>query len=98
MAFGNPGARRCGSGTVSSDAGSGVLRLVLMEALQTATWNPARYLEMTDSLGSVAVGMIADLVFLDMDPLENINNTRQIWAVVLDGRVLDSKVFSGVTK
>lgn len=59
-----------------------------MEALQTATWNPARYLEMTDSLGSVSVGKIADLVFLDTDPLENINNIRQIWAVVLDGEVL----------
>jgi len=67
-----------------------------MEALQTDTWNPARYLEMTDSLGSVAVGMIADLVFLDTDPLANINNTRHIWAVVLDGEVLDRETIDDI--
>jgi len=67
-----------------------------MEALQTDTWNPARYLEMTDSLGSVAVGMIADLVFLDADPLEDIRNTTQIWAVVLDGEVLDRESIENI--
>ncbi len=67
-----------------------------MEALQTATWNPARYLEITDSLGSVAVGKIADLVFLDKDPLENIRNTRRIWAVVLDGEVLDRESIESI--
>jgi imidazolonepropionase-like amidohydrolase len=67
-----------------------------MEALQTATWNPARYLEMTDSLGSVSVGKIANLVFLDKDPLENIRNTRRIWAVVLDGEVLDRESIENI--
>ncbi len=70
--------------------------LTPMEALQTATWNPARYLGMTDSLGSVAVGMTADLVFLDADPLEDIRNTRQIWAVVLDGEVLDKETVDNI--
>jgi imidazolonepropionase-like amidohydrolase len=67
-----------------------------MEALQTATWNPARYLEKTDSLGSVSVGKIADLVFLDANPLKNIRNTRQIWAVVLDGEVLDRESIENI--
>ena len=67
-----------------------------MESLQTATWNPARYLEMTDSLGSVSVGKIANLVFLDKDPLENIRNTRRIWAVVLDGEVLDRESIENI--
>jgi hypothetical protein len=70
--------------------------LTPMEALQTATWNPARYLGMTDSLGSVAAGMIADLVFLDVDPLEDIRNVRQIWAVVLDGEVLDKETIDNI--
>jgi len=62
--------------------------LTPLEALQTATRNPARYLGRAD-LGAVAVGMAADLVFLDADPQEDIRNTRKIWAVILNGEVLD---------
>ncbi len=62
--------------------------LTPMEALQTATWNPAEYLGMTDSAGSVAVGKVADLVLLDANPLEEIRNTERIWAVVLRGKLL----------
>lgn len=67
-----------------------------LEALQTATWNPAQYLGMTDSLGSIDVGMIADLVLLDENPLEDIRNTRRIWAVVLDGEVLDKQAINDI--
>ena len=56
-----------------------------LEALQTATINPARFLHATDSLGSVAVGKIADLVLLDADPLDDIRNTTRIRAVVVNG-------------
>lgn len=62
--------------------------LTPMEALQTATWNPAEYLDITGSAGSVAVGKVADLVLLDANPLEEIRNTQRIWAVVLNGRLL----------
>lgn len=34
-------------------------------------------------------GKLADLVLLDADPLADISNTREIRAVVLDGRYLD---------
>jgi len=70
--------------------------LTPLEALQTATWNPAQYLGMTDSLGSIDVGMIADLVLLDENPLEDIRNTRRIWAVVLDGEVLDKQAINDI--
>lgn len=59
------------------------------EALRAATVNPARYLEMAGSLGTVEAGKLADLVLLDADPLEDIRNTRRIGAVVLNGRYLD---------
>lgn len=58
------------------------------EALQTATLHPARFLGRTDELGTIEVGKLADLVLLDANPLENIENTRRIRAVVVDGRLL----------
>jgi imidazolonepropionase-like amidohydrolase len=63
--------------------------LTPLAALQAATINPARFLNATDSLGTVAPGKLADLVLLDADPLAAIANTRRIRAVVVNGRLLD---------
>jgi imidazolonepropionase-like amidohydrolase len=60
-----------------------------MEALQTATSNPARFLGREASLGSVEAGKIADLVLLSANPLEDIRNTRKISIVVANGQVYD---------
>jgi imidazolonepropionase-like amidohydrolase len=57
-----------------------------IEALQTATLNPARFLGKSDELGTVEIGKVADLVLLDANPLEDIHNTRRIAAVVSNGR------------
>jgi len=62
--------------------------LTPMEALQTATRNPAEFLGILSSLGTVEKGKIADLALLDANPLENISNTRKIGAVVVGGRLL----------
>ncbi len=58
-----------------------------MEALQTATLNPARFLGKEKDLGTVEKGKIADLVLLAANPLENIGNSRKIDAVVVNGRL-----------
>ena len=60
-----------------------------MEALQTATSNPARFLGMEARLGSVEPGKIADLLLLSANPLEDIRNTRKISIVVANGRLFD---------
>jgi imidazolonepropionase-like amidohydrolase len=62
-----------------------------LEALQTATLNPAIFLEATDSLGTIESNKIADLVLLDANPLENISNTQKIYGVILNGRWFDRK-------
>jgi imidazolonepropionase-like amidohydrolase len=62
-----------------------------LQALQTATLNPASYLEATDSVGTVEVGKLADLILLQANPLQDISNTRRIAAVVLRGRYLDRR-------
>jgi imidazolonepropionase-like amidohydrolase len=59
------------------------------EALRTATINPARVLGLAESLGSVEVGKMADLVLLDANPLTDIRNTQRIRAVIADGRLYE---------
>ena len=57
-----------------------------LEALQTATINPATYLGRTKDLGTIEAGKVADLVVLARNPLVSIGNTRSVVAVVADGR------------
>ena len=62
-----------------------------MEALQTATRNPAQFLGRLEDLGTVEAGKIADLVLLEANPLDDIHNTQEISAVVLVGRFFSRK-------
>ncbi|HET7229749.1 MAG TPA: amidohydrolase family protein, partial [Longimicrobium sp.] len=64
--------------------------LTPLQALQSATLEPARFLKMTDSLGTVAQGKLADLVVLDANPLADIRNVGRIHAVVVNGRLIDA--------
>jgi imidazolonepropionase-like amidohydrolase len=61
--------------------------LTPLEALRTATLNPARVLGLADSLGTVEAGKLADLVLLEGNPLADIANTQRIRAVVGNGRL-----------
>lgn len=60
--------------------------LTPLEALQTATLNPAIYFGRTAEWGTVAEGKVADLVLLSGNPLIDISNTSGIRGVVSDGR------------
>jgi imidazolonepropionase-like amidohydrolase len=59
-----------------------------LEALQTATLNPARFFKMEDQLGTIEKGKFADMVFLDANPLQDIHNTQKISGVILNGTYL----------
>lgn len=65
--------------------------LAPLEALQTATINPAKYLNLTDSLGTIEKGKLADLVLLEANPLADISNTKRIAAVVFNGHYLSTE-------
>ncbi|MFN2397166.1 MAG: amidohydrolase family protein [Gemmatimonadaceae bacterium] len=62
-----------------------------IEILRAATLEPASYLGMLDSAGTIAKGKLADLVLLDANPLRDIRNTRRISAVVSNGRLYDAR-------
>ncbi len=58
-----------------------------MEAIQSATIVPARFLDIEDRLGSVQRGKLADLIAVPGDPLTDISLMRQVNFVMKDGVV-----------
>jgi imidazolonepropionase-like amidohydrolase len=58
------------------------------EALRAGTLNPALYLGMADSLGTITTGKLADVVLLDANPLDDIRNVARVHAVWRGGRHL----------
>jgi imidazolonepropionase-like amidohydrolase len=55
------------------------------EILQSATIIPARFLNMDDTMGSIAEGKVASLILLDENPLENVSHTQTLSRVMLEG-------------
>lgn len=60
-----------------------------MEALQAATRGAAQFLGREKDFGTVESGHAADLVLLSANPVENIANTRKVWAVTRNGIYYD---------
>jgi imidazolonepropionase-like amidohydrolase len=68
--------------------------LTPVEALRSATLNPAKFLGLDKTLGTIDQGKIADLVLLDANPLEDVRNTQRINAVISNGRLFDRKALN----
>ena len=62
--------------------------LTPLEALQTATRNPAEFLGLVNELGTIEKGKFADLVLLDSNPLQDMTNLDKINAVVAQWQIL----------
>lgn len=59
--------------------------------IRIATLNAAQFLGKQATLGSIERGKLADLVLLNANPLDDINNAKQIDTVIKNGRVIDLK-------
>ena len=59
--------------------------LTNMEVIIAATLNNARFFRIDERLGSIERGKIADLVFVDGDPLKDIKVMRNVKRVMLNG-------------
>ena len=57
------------------------------DALVAATRNGAAALGLSERVGTITVGKVADLVILDKNPLEDIDNLSFVWMVVKGGRM-----------
>jgi imidazolonepropionase-like amidohydrolase len=68
------------------------------EALRAATLNPAVFLGLSDSLGTIETKKIANLVLMDANPLQDIRNTKRITAVISEGRYLDRQVLDRMVR
>jgi Amidohydrolase family len=61
-----------------------------LNALQSATIIPAKFVGVDKSYGTIEIGKIADLVILDKNPLDNITNSKSIYGVIMNGIYFDS--------
>lgn len=59
------------------------------EALIAATITPAKYAGVEDQLGAVIEGAVASFVLLEHNPLEDIDHSRTVKAIVLRGEYMD---------
>ncbi len=60
-----------------------------MEVLRIGTSNGAKALRISDQVGTLEVGMIADIVILRENPLADIRNTLSIELILQGGVVRD---------
>ena len=65
-----------------------------MEALVAATRNGAIVIGVEDQLGTVEAGKLADLLILTANPLDDIDNIRQIETVVYKGKAYPRQEFA----
>lgn len=62
-----------------------------LDVLRSATINPAIFMNRKADFGTVEVGKVASLVILNKNPLENIENTKTIETVIVQGKVYNRK-------
>jgi len=68
-----------------------------MDVLKVATIEGAEYLGMSDEIGSIKVGKLADLVILDINPLDNIYASDKVHSTMINGRLFKADTMEELT-
>ncbi|OUS02595.1 amidohydrolase [Flavobacteriales bacterium 33_180_T64] len=66
------------------------------EALKAATINGANYLGMSNDIGSLKVGKLADLIVMNDNPLEDIRHSESIIYTMINGRIYDTETMNEI--
>jgi len=67
------------------------------QALIAATWGNARWLHLSDRVGAVKPGLLADLIAVDGDPTVDVRAVRRIRLVMKGGRIATDGADSGMS-
>lgn len=67
-----------------------------LDALRSATINPAIFMSKKADFGTIEAGKMASLVLLNKNPLENIENTKTIETVIVRGTVYNRKALDSM--
>lgn len=67
-----------------------------MEALRAATMNGAEYLGMSNDIGSLKTGKLADLIVIDGNPLDNIQDSQNVIYTMVNGRLYDTETMNEI--
>lgn len=65
-----------------------------LEALQNSAFNGSQFLKKDSDYGTVTAGKISDLVILNSNPLDDINNTRDIEFVIKGNDVFNPEIIA----
>ena len=66
--------------------------LTPMQAILASTKWPAEFMHKEKDLGTVEPGKLADVILIEGDPLADIRNTHRVRTVILDGKVIDTRL------
>ena len=67
-----------------------------LEALATATINPAKTFGLDDNIGSIEVGKLADLIVIDGDVSKDIRLSDKVVYTIINGRVYNAETMNEV--
>ena len=67
-----------------------------LEALKTATINPAKTFGMDHQLGSLEAGKLADLIVIDGNPLDDIRVSDKVQFTMVNGRLYDANTLNEI--
>ena len=67
-----------------------------LEALKTATINPAKTFGMDHQLGSITAGKLADLMVIDGNPLQDIRVTDKVSYTMVNGHLYDANTLDEI--
>lgn len=67
-----------------------------LQALKTATIEPARYLGMDHDIGSLEAGKLADVIVIEGDPLEDIRVSENVSYTMVNGRLYDAATMNQI--